>query len=75
MIDMTLVDNGIIRQIYTLRNYEFHRIGKIVLQQKLPRMISSGDQIYQAENFPVPDGRYRIKGTLKWIKFHNNKVV
>lgn len=70
-----IVDNGIIKKTFVLVTHDFVKIGKVQLQQNKRFSISEGDQVYKSDIYPVPDGKYRKKGTIVWIKFRNNQVV
>jgi len=70
------VQGNIISKLRYLKIHFFSKGYKVQVQQQYFHTILKGDIIIQSEPiFPIPDGKYRLKGKLKWVKIKNNQVV
>jgi len=61
--------------ILFLITYELANGFTIKIEQSDNKKIKKGDEIVYTEPIsPIPDGKYRIKGTLKWIKIKDSII-
>lgn len=69
------IKESVIENIYFLKTYELTNGNRIQIEQSIYYEISKGDKVVSGSWFPIPDGKYRIRGTLKWLNIKENTVT
>lgn len=70
-----IISDSIITAIRYLKTYQLSNGALITIEQKDSYYIVKGDIITTLnQKNPLPNGKYRIKGRLKWIKVEDSKV-
>ncbi len=69
------IRESVIAEMYFINNYELKDGLKIRIEQKDDAKIRKGDKIVESTPvYPLPDGKYSIKGSFKKIKVINNVI-
>ncbi|MBW6480780.1 MAG: hypothetical protein K0B37_15230, partial [Bacteroidales bacterium] len=69
-------ENSKIIKVVFEKEYRLTRGLTVKIEQKESSFPTKGDKVINAKPiFPAPDGRYRIKGALRWLKIKDNFIV
>ena len=70
------VEKSRIIKVVFEKEYRLTRGLTVTIEQKESSFPTKGDKIINAKPiFPAPDGRYRIKGALRWLKIKDSFIV
>ncbi len=70
------IKNSIIVQVLFIREYRLNHNFNIKVEHKDDPSIKKGDIIINSDPVhPIPEGKYRVKGKIRWIKVKNSVII
>ncbi len=70
------LENSVIIEVLFYRSYRLSNSYKIKVEHRDSPKFKLGDIVVESiPYYPIPDGKYRIKGKLKWIRVEDGEIV